>query len=429
MTTIDKLYDIYCAHPDVTTDTRALRPDSLFFALRGERFDGNRFALQALEAGCAYAVVDDAEVARADSRCLLVGDVLRTLQALATRHRRETGIPVIGITGTNGKTTTKELTRAVLASRYRVLATEGNLNNHIGVPLTLLRLRPEHELAIIEMGASHPGDIAELCAIAEPDYGLITNVGKAHLEGFGSLEGVIKTKTELYDSLRERDGVVFVNADNELLMPLTEGLQTVGYGYANEDFLSGDILRCDPMLSSTFVGAEGVERVQTHLVGGYNLVNCLAAAAVGRYFGVSDEQIKAAIEAYEPTNKRSQWIRTASNSVILDAYNANPTSMTAALNNFHDMEATNKVLILGDMLELGDESMLEHEAIVRLIEDLGFTNVYLVGRQFEATASGFATFPTTAELKTFLADHPIADSTVLVKGSRGIALESVVELL
>jgi UDP-N-acetylmuramoyl-tripeptide--D-alanyl-D-alanine ligase len=430
MITISQLYDIYCAHSDVTTDTRVCRPGSLFFALRGDRFDGNSFALKALEAGCAYAVVDDAAVAAQDARCLLVNDVLTTLQELARHHREQLDIPVIAITGTNGKTTTKELTRAVLSAKYNVLATEGNLNNHIGVPRTLLRIRPEHEIAIIEMGASHPKEIEQLCAIAEPDCGLITNVGKAHLEGFGSLQGVIKTKSELYAWLREAEGTVFVNADNDLLLPLTEGIPTVvRYGYDNENYLSGDILRADPMLSFTFLGAEGTVGVKTHLVGGYNLANCLAAAAVGRWFGVSDEAIRTALEGYEPSNKRSQWIKTERNAVILDAYNANPTSMAAAIANVCTMEAQAKTLILGDMLELGAESQVEHEAVVRTLQDDGFASVYLVGSAFSKVESPYPTFADTASLKAWLQEHPLADRTILVKGSHGVALESVVEVL
>lgn len=428
MTTIEQLYEIYLQHPVITTDTRNCPAGSLFFALKGERFNGNEFAGKALEAGSAYAIIDEPQYA-ADGRYLVVEDVLSTLQQLARHHRSQLNIPVIGITGTNGKTTTKELTRCVLNTRYRTLATEGNLNNHIGVPLTLLKITPEHEIAIIEMGANHPGEIAFLCTISQPDFGLITNVGKAHLEGFGSLEGVIKTKTELYDSLRQKGGKAFVHAENEHLLPLATGLETILYGNTADAFLSGELLRCAPFLTFSFLTPAGNETVQTQLIGSYNLPNCLAAAAIGRYFGVSDAGIRSALEQYEPANKRSQWIRTATNSIILDAYNANPTSMHAALENFRDMEADNKTLILGDMRELGDESRKEHQRIIDFLQATRFDSVILVGKEFNALSHPYLGFASTDELKQWIDSNPIKNRSILIKGSRGIALESVVEKL
>ncbi|MEG1379082.1 MAG: UDP-N-acetylmuramoyl-tripeptide--D-alanyl-D-alanine ligase [Bacteroidales bacterium] len=428
MITTEQLYEIYLSHPVITTDTRNCPAGSLFFALKGERFNGNRFAAKALEAGSAFAVVDEAEYAT-DHRYLLVEDVLKALQDLARHHRNQLSIPIIGITGTNGKTTTKELTRSILAMRYHTLATEGNLNNHIGVPLTLLKIAPEHEMAIIEMGANHPGEIEFLCNICRPDYGLITNVGKAHLEGFGSLEGVIKTKTELYASLRATGGKVFLHAENEYLRPKADGLETILYGNTQDAYLSGELIGCAPFLSFAIQSGQTPLPINTQLIGSYNLPNCLAAAAIGRYFRVSDEMIKDALENYEPANKRSQMLKTEHNSIILDAYNANPTSMLAALVNFRDMTVENKTLILGDMRELGAESRKEHQRILDFLQETNFEKVILVGEEFNTLAHPYNGFQTTEELKAWLRQHPVANRFILVKGSRGIALEGVVELL
>ena len=382
MMDIQQLYDFYTLHPVVTTDSRDCPEGSIFIALRGDSFDGNQFAAQALEKGCALAVVDDAQVFAdyerhplAGKRMLLVPDALQAFKDLAREHRRQFAIPVIGITGTNGKTTTKELLRAVLSQKYNVMATEGNFNNDVGVPKTLLRLAPEHELAIVEMGASHPGDIQTLAAAAEPTCGLITNVGKAHLLGFGSFQGVINTKGELYRFLASRDeSTIFVNADNEHLMGiLPAGVNAVAYGHdaASGCRIVGEVVACDPFLRLRWRDNEGDgqwHNVDTHLIGSYNLDNVLAAVTVGLHFGVDAAAIDAAIEGYVPSNNRSQLTETGRNHLVVDAYNANPTSMEAALTNFDLMQVSPKMAILGEMRELGASSREEH---TRLVERLG----------------------------------------------------------
>ena len=428
MIAIEQLYTLYLQHPVVTTDTRNCPAGSIFFALKGERFNGNLFARQAIEAGCAYAVIDE-DINDEDARFIRVEDVLTCLQELAAFHRRQLRIPVIGITGTNGKTTTKELTRCVLSSRFNTLATEGNLNNHIGVPLTLLKITAEHEMAIIEMGANHPGEIEFLCRIARPDYGLITNIGKAHLEGFGSLEGVIKTKSELYDSLRTNNGKVFLHAENEYLPAQAHGLDTILYGTTPGLFVTGKMTACSPFVSFELVTDHSSETIDTQLIGSYNLPNLLAAAAVGRYFGIPATDIKTALQAYQPANKRSQLMHTHQNTLILDAYNANPSSMMAALVNFQDMEVKNKTLILGDMRELGAESQKEHQRIIAFLTQMNLDLILLVGKEFNTLTHPFLGFGNTAELKAWLAEHPLRDRFILIKGSRGIALETCIDLL
>ena len=428
MTTIESLYDIYKRCTVVTTDSRNCPQGSLFFALRGATFDGNRFAAQALEAGSAYAVVDDASVVK-DDRYLLVDNVLRALQELARFHRRTLGLPVIAITGTNGKTTTKELTAACLATTYDILATEGNLNNAIGVPLTLLRLRASHRIAVVEMGASHPGDIRELVDIAEPDYGIITNVGKAHLQGFGSFEGVVATKCELYDFLRRRGGKVFLHGENAHLSARVQGLETITYGTTEGQFVSGQLTACSPYLSFAFTHDGHTSAVDTHLIGGYNLYNALAAATIALYFGVPQEKIAAAVAAYEPQNRRSQLMKTARNTLIVDAYNANPTSMAAALDNFFAMTLPHKVVILGDMGELGADSREEHRKIVARLRDVRDVRVLLAGKEFSAVGEAFTCFPDTDALVAYLQANPLSDSTVLIKGSRSMRLEKCLNCL
>ena len=426
------LYDLFRRCPGgVTTDSRNCPQGSLFVALKGENFDGNRFAASALEKGCAYAVVDDAACCPAgDSRYVLVDDCLHALQQLARHHRRVLGTPLIGITGTNGKTTTKELTAAVLARSHRVLCTQGNLNNHIGVPLTLLALKPEHTLAVVEMGASHPGDIKELVDIAEPDCGLITNVGKAHLQGFGSLEGVMRTKGELYDFLRTRpDAFIFLHKDDPDLCRMAGELPALCYGSDPELYVCGRLLSCSPFLRFAWKGAEDWHEVQTLLIGSYNLPNALAAVAVGRRFGVSEADICDALSAYVPRNNRSQLRRTSCNVLIIDAYNANPTSMRAAIDNFARMEAPHKMLILGDMLELGADSALEHQRIVDHLASYGLTDVVLVGAQFGATRHSCPSFPDVAGLSDWLQTHKPVGKTILIKGSNGIRLGTVAEAL
>lgn len=418
---IEQLYRLYLSHPEVTTDSRTCPAGSIFFALHGERFDGNDYALAALEKGCDYAVVDRPEIAAQDARCILVDNTLKTLQQLARLHRRTLGLPVLAITGTNGKTTTKELAAAVLSTTFRVLYTLGNLNNAIGVPLTLLRLREEHEIAVIEMGASHPGDIKELVDICEPDYGLITNVGRAHLQGFGSLAGVAKTKGELYDYLRERGGVVFVNANDNRLAKMSAGIRRCLYGET-----SGAMIDCDPLLRVKINGRE----VQTQLVGAYNTPNVLAAAAVGKYFDVPFASVCTAIERYTPTNNRSQLMQTATNRLIVDAYNANPTSMAAALEGFSRMDGERKLCILGDMKELGRSSRSEHRRLCRTLRDLGL-QAWLVGEEFlKADAEGrFRHFDSVEQVISLFKAEPVTRASILIKGSNSTRLFVLPEFL
>lgn len=426
----ENLYQLFLEHPEVTTDSRHCPAGSLFFALRGERFDGNQYAAAALEQGCAYAVIDNPDYLSGD-RTILVEDTLRALQALACKHRDTLGLPVIGITGTNGKTTTKELIAAVLSTQYNLLYTEGNLNNHIGVPLTLLRLRKTHELAVIEMGASHPGDIRELVEIAHPDYGLITNVGQAHLQGFGSFEGVIRTKGELYDYLREHGGEVFVREEDEILRRIAKGLRQTTYGSGEAAFIQGHATGANPFLSLEWRerGDGSSWAVDTHLIGGYNINNVLAAITVGRYFKVTAERINQAIASYVPTNNRSQFQQTARNRLVIDAYNANPSSMRAALENFGSLPGRPKALILGDMLELGPESDRLHAEIVRLVDEGHYDRVYLCGEHFSAVGSGYRCFQSTEALLEALQREPLVGYHVLIKGSRGIGLERTLKFL
>ncbi len=431
---IEDLYNLFRqCEGGVTTDSRHCPPRSMFVALKGDTFDGNRFAAGALEAGCAYAVVDDPSVVPVDdARYLLTDNCLQTFQALARMHRRTLDTRILGITGTNGKTTTKELIASVLKQRYHLLYTEGNLNNHIGVPLTLLRLKPEHEVAVIEMGASHPGDIKELVNIAEPDMGLITNVGKAHLEGFGSFEGVMHTKGELYDFLRTRpQAFIFLHADNPYLQKMAEGLSCLTYGSEEGAYVCGQLTSCSPFLTFTWrrQGQSLAHTVSTRLIGSYNLPNTLAAVAVGNYFKVDANLIDKALSEYTPQNNRSQLKRTADNTLIIDAYNANPTSMMAALGNFRQMEASHKAVILGDMLELGKDSQEEHHKIVDYLQDCNFERVYLVGNQFEANPSPYATFPDVQALIAHLQAQKPVGMTLLIKGSNGIHLNRVVDYL
>ena len=432
-TNIETLYRIFRSCKGVTTDSRNCPAGSLFIALKGETFDGNAFAAKALEAGCTYAVVDNPEcMPKGDNHYLLVDNCLHTLQQLARHHRRTLGLPIVGITGTNGKTTTKELIAAVLSEHLNVHYTQGNLNNHIGVPLTLLGLKPEHQLAVVEMGASHPGDIKELVEIAEPDYGLITNVGKAHLQGFGSFEGVMRTKGELYDYLRQKGGcTVFLNDDDPHLKAMAAGLQTVSYGSRTGLYVSGHATGCSPFLALEWqaAGQATPQKVQTQLIGTYNLPNVLAAITIGRYFGIGPARINHALESYTPRNNRSQLKRTAANTLIIDAYNANPTSMKAALDNFRDMQADNKMLILGDMRELGADSHAEHCRIADYLKECGFRNVRLVGAEFAATGADYPCYPDVQALIDELKTAKPAGQTILIKGSNSLKLASVADYL
>ena len=433
--TTEQLYDIYLKHPVVTTDSRKTPSGSIFFALKGDRFDGNRYAATALANGCAYAVVDDANcVIEGDERYLLVNDVLITLQQLAHHHRKTLQTPVIGITGTNGKTTTKELTAAVLSKKYNVLYTQGNLNNHIGVPLTLLRLSPDHDIAIIEMGANHPGEIHTLAAIADPDCGIITNVGMAHLEGFGSIEGVLQTKGALYDNLRTRgdNALVFLHADDERLKSIIGSLPTYTYGIneATGPDILGQVSGQSPYLSFRWRTATGAwHEINTHLIGDYNIYNALAAIAEGSHYGVDESDICDAISKYVPTNNRSQWVETGSNCLIVDTYNANPTSMNAALDNFARVASPHRMVILGEMGELGDASHEAHQHIVDRLKDMHLDDVWLVGEAFGRCNHGFRVFRDVDEVKAILAEHPLKDKTIFIKGSNSMRLFELPDLL
>ena len=456
---IKELYEIYKAHPVVTTDSRNCPEGSIFFALKGETFDGNKFAMQALEKGCAYAVVDDltqctmhnAQCTINESQFIEVDNVLDSLQQLARYHREQLDIPFVGITGTNGKTTTKELVATVLSKKYRVHYTQGNFNNHIGVPLTLLSIKPDCEMAVIEMGANHPGEIKALADIALPTCGLITNVGKAHLEGFGSLEGVINTKKELYDNLAERGGHVFVNAANPLLMKALDNAQCTTNGlepwrkmhnvqlttYSSNAEVSADVngrlLRCAP-----YVEFEWKSQLSTHFVGAYNLDNMLAAITVGLHFGVAEEDICDAISNYVPANNRSQLTKTERNTLIVDAYNANPTSMMAAIDNFELMEGENKLAILGDMLELGEQSEIEHQTIVRRLVESKIEKVILVGKEFckctihnsQFTIDNrFVVYESLDALLESQCVESLQSQLILLKGSNGIGLYKLIPYL
>ena len=425
---IKEIYSRFRECTGVTTDSRKCGPGLMFFALKGERFDGNEFVHGALEQGCPYAVMDNKELYDAtDARMILVDNVLATLQQMAAYHRRKLGTTVIGITGTNGKTTTKELTNAVMGTTYNILCTQGNLNNSIGVPLTVLGLTPEHEYAIVEMGASHPGDIKELVEVSQPDYGLITNVGKAHLLGFGSFEGVKRTKGELYDWLREHNGTAFVNRDNEHLQQMCAGLPIIEYGKPGQEGLlvEGEVLECNPFVKFRWRSKGGEwHTVQTNLIGAYNVDNALAAITVGLKFGVSEQNASDAVANYKPQNNRSQLTETGRNRLVVDAYNANPTSMAAAIENFSMIKADNKMLILGDMRELGEVSEAEHRHIVEMLRQKGFDCVWLVGEEFAKVAadSGFRLFSDVEAVKDELKREPVTGRTILIKGSNSIKL-------
>ena len=429
---VEEIYSRFRECSGVTTDSRKCGPGLMFFALKGERFDGNEFVRGALEQGCPYAVMDNASLYdAADKRMILVDNVLKTLQQVASYHRRLLGTPVIGITGTNGKTTTKELTNAVMSTTYNVLCTQGNLNNSIGVPLTVLGLKLEHEYAIVEMGASHPGDIKELVEISQPDFGLITNVGKAHLLGFGSFEGVKRTKGELYDWLREHGGTAFVNRDNEHLLQMCTGLPLIEYGKPgqNDLLVEGEVLECNPFVKFRWRSGKGDWHiVQTSLIGAYNVDNALAAITVGLKFGVSEEKASAAVAGYKPQNNRSQLTETGRNHLVVDAYNANPTSMAAALENFCMIKADKKMLILGDMRELGEVSQAEHKRIVEDLRKYGFTDVWLVGEEFAkaAAGSGFRLFPDVDAVNKALESEPVNGLTILIKGSNSMGLTKTI---
>ena len=444
---IKELYKLYQQHPCITTDSRDCPEGSIFLALKGESFDGNKFALQALEKGCAYAIIDDKSLSGdPNNRLILVDDCLQTFKDLAREHRRQFDIPVIGITGTNGKTTTKELIAAVLQQKYNVLFTQGNFNNDVGVPKTLFRLTKEHEIAVVEMGASHPGDIKTLVETAEPTCGLITNVGKAHLQGFGSFEGVIKTKCELYDFLRSRkDSLIFINADNEHLIDQIGDEEEIWLSPYSTDpekqysCISGEVIECNPFLKFRWreplmvLEEEGRStkwhKVQTQLIGSYNIDNLLAAIAVGINFGVDRKKICEALENYVPSNNRSQMTVTAKNYLVVDAYNANPSSMQAALENFSLMQADHKMAILGQMGELGADSDKEHRQLVSYLEAAGYDEIWLVGDNFHDIPCPFRKFHDVEEVKAAIQEHCPEGYYILIKGSNSNKLFQLPELL
>lgn len=436
------LYEIYKKHPVVTTDSRDCPEGSIFIALKGASFDGNKFAAMALEKGCSYAVVDEKEYAvDGDSRYILVDDTLVAFKELAREHRRQFNIPVIGITGTNGKTTTKELISAVLAEKYNVMHTEGNFNNDVGVPKTLLRLRPEHEIAVVEMGASHPGDIKKLIEYVEPTCGMITNVGRAHLQGFGSFDGVKRTKGELYDFIKATGGLIFLNESNADLVEMAtqrEMPRIETYGRDGEGSVTGSVTKCDPFLNFTWhissdadeaaAEPQGAE-LHTKLVGAYNIDNALAAITIGLHFGVTPEQCSHAIENYTPSNDRSELTVTEHNHLIVDAYNANPSSMAAAIDNFRLMDVPAKMAILGDMRELGEYSDEEHQKVVDKLKEYNINNVWLVGPEFSKTRTDFRKFNTVDEVKAEISRQQPQGHYILIKGSNGIKLFELPKLL
>ncbi|MEP7279199.1 MAG: UDP-N-acetylmuramoyl-tripeptide--D-alanyl-D-alanine ligase [Bacteroidota bacterium] len=420
---IEQLYQLYLQYPSVETDTRKLKKDDLFFALKGPSFNGNAFAEKALEAGAAYAVVDEEGVAQHE-KMILVDDVLATLQALAKYHRQQFTIPFLAITGSNGKTTTKELVHAVLSSSLTAYTTEGNLNNHIGVPLTILRVKKDAAAAVIEMGANHQQEIAGYCQYTMPTHGIITNAGKAHLEGFGGAEGVKKGKGELYDYLRANNGTAFVMDDYDYLRRMSENIpHLITYG-TGKAMVVGQAIKSEPFLEVQFT--KGIqETIRTQLVGDYNLPNILAAAAVGVYFNITSTDIKAALEDYTPSNSRSQLIKQGSNTIVLDAYNANPSSMKAAIENFARLPAENKVLMLGGMAELGEESQAEHTLIIELINRYKWKAVVLAGGDFLKIIHPYTRFENASQAKDWFRQQHFEHTAILIKGSRSMQMEKV----
>ena len=414
-----ELYKIYKSNPKICTDTRKIEKESLFFALKGENFNGNKFATKAISDGCSFAIIDEKKYCT-NNKCILVENVLETLQNLAKHHRKQLSIPIVGITGTNGKTTSKELIHAVLSSGKNCYATKGNLNNHIGVPLSILEINKNHEIAIIEMGANHIGEITALCKIARPNFGVITNIGKAHLEGFGSFEGVIQAKSELYNYIQKNNGNVFVNNEAELLIELADNIRKTTYGKKGD--CKGNISEITPFIGLVF----GEEKIQSKLLGDYQFYNIMLAVCIGKHFGIADKNIKLAIESYTPKNNRSEIIKTKSNTIILDAYNANPSSMTAMLYAFDKQNYDNKLCILGDMLEMGETSLKEHQEIIDLANELKLESIF-IGEEFSELNKN--AYRNIEGFSQYLENNPINNKTILLKGSRGIALEKLISLL
>lgn len=422
---IAELHRLFLEHPSICTDTRKISENCIFFALKGDNFNGNEYALEALKKGAAFSIVDEDEYTIND-KIILVDDVLKTLQELATHHRNRSQAKIIALTGSNGKTTTKELIYSVLSKKYSTVATIGNLNNHIGVPLTLLSIKPETEMAIVEMGANHQKEIEFLCSLALPDFGYITNFGKAHLEGFGGEEGVIKGKSELYTFLIENEKSIFMNADDPIQnKKLGTYVKKYGFSQDQHQFYKIKFLGANPFVKLNFENQE----MESQLIGSYNFTNCCAAILMGKYFNVKPEEIREAIESYKPENNRSQIIKKKGHRIILDAYNANPTSMIAALENLNKIDAPHKIAILGDMFELGDAAAQEHQNIAELSESMPFDIVFLVGENFDKTDTNSLKFANFEELKNHLQDVQFSESSILIKGSRGMALERVLEVI
>ncbi|MCY1721350.1 UDP-N-acetylmuramoyl-tripeptide--D-alanyl-D-alanine ligase [Prolixibacteraceae bacterium Z1-6] len=425
----EEIYELFVEHPIISTDSRQIEKGCIFFALKGENFNGNKYAESAISKGAAYSIIDEEEYNTSENT-ILVKDVLKALQDLAAFHRKQLAIPILGITGTNGKTTTKELIATVLSKKFKVSFTQGNLNNHIGVPLTLLRMNSETEFGVVEMGANHQGEIAELCQIALPDYGIITNIGQAHLEGFGSFDGVKKTKGELYNYISQKKGVIFYNSDNPLLEELSASIKNkISYGTKDATF-TGVPIQSPPFIHVKANFAKGVLYLNSNLIGDFNFENILAAACIANYFGVDPLKIQEAIKKYHPTNNRSQLIKKGDVKIIMDAYNANPTSMSASINSFLSNLSGKNYLILGDMLELGDYSAAEHSKIIDLIPELIAKNTFLVGKEFYKSGknSALKTFLNVDELYSYLKSNPIKNGNILIKGSRGIRLEKILEI-
>ncbi|MEM8510361.1 MAG: UDP-N-acetylmuramoyl-tripeptide--D-alanyl-D-alanine ligase [Bacteroidota bacterium] len=422
---LPQLHQLFLEFPRVSTDTRKIEQHSIFFALKGPNFNGNAFAAEALDKGAAYAVVDEPEYVTTD-KIICVEDVLVTLQQLATYHRNHCNAKIISLTGSNGKTTTKELIHAVLSQKFTTIATQGNLNNHIGVPLTLLRITADTEIAVIEMGANHQKEIAFLSGIAQPDFGYITNFGKAHLEGFGGVEGVIKGKSELYDYLLQHNKYVFLNADDPIQKEkLATYSNKIGFSQNDAQYFNITVLATEPFIQFEFENTQ----VATQLVGDYNFPNCCVAVLMGKYFNVPAESIIAAIASYIPSDNRSQIVEKGDHRIVLDAYNANPTSMKAALESFAKTKDVPKIAFLGDMFELGDSSAVEHQSIADLAEALDFERVYLVGENFCQVTSKFRKFPSFESLKEHLLQYPLEKGVIFIKGSRGMAMERLLDIL
>jgi UDP-N-acetylmuramoyl-tripeptide--D-alanyl-D-alanine ligase len=431
--TIEEIYNLYRSNPVICTDTRSITPGCIFFALKGSNFNGNSFAAKALDAGASYAVIDESEFKK-DNRFILVPDVLDCMQHLANYHRRQLKCPVVAITGSNGKTTTKELISRVLAKKFRVHFTKGNLNNHIGVPLTILSAPPDIEILIVEMGANHQKEIETLCKIAMPDYGIISNVGKAHLEGFGGFEGVKKGKGELYEFLALHHGCAFVNGNNQHLAAMIKDKNVkrkIVYGNGHGFDCNGELLESFPFLKVRWNAGKNGGIISSQLVGDYNYENILAAACIGNYFGVDADHVSKAIEEYVPDNSRSQVVKRGTNTVLLDAYNANPSSMEAALKNFSLMEGKNKLVFLGEMAELGNESDHEHKQLVDLVKSLNFEKVIFVGKKFSSLLNFQPTgyFESSSDAASWIKNQQITGATILIKGSRSSKMEVVLESL